>query len=72
MADLIIGGNTYKNVDYVRIKKAGGKTAVFYDSAQKDNQRLSVDTFIKIGSDVTPQIKFKSEKITIKVTSEVN
>ena len=71
MPDLIIGGNTYKNVDYVRIKKADGNMAVFYDSARKDNQRLSVGTSIKIGYDATPLIQLKSEKITIKVTSEV-
>ena len=71
MADLIIGGNTYKNTDYVRFKKTDGKIATFYDSARKDNQRVSVGTRIEMGPDITPQIKLKSEKIKIKVTSEV-
>lgn len=39
MADLIIGGNTYKNVDYVKLKKTDGKTATFYDSARKDQRQ---------------------------------
>lgn len=41
MADLIIGGNTYKNVDFIKVKKADDKTAVFYDSARKDQRQPS-------------------------------
>lgn len=33
MPDLIIGGNTYKNIDRVKIKKADGTMATFYENA---------------------------------------
>ena len=32
MADLIIGGSTYKNIDYAKIRKADGTTATFVDA----------------------------------------
>lgn len=32
MADLIIGGSTYKNIDYAKIKKADGTIATFVDA----------------------------------------
>ena len=41
MPDLIIGGNTYKNVDFVKVKKTDGKTAVFYNSERQDQRQPS-------------------------------
>lgn len=40
MADLVIGGNTYRNIDYVKIKSADGTTVTFLDSKNKSNQQL--------------------------------
>lgn len=49
MADLIIGGNTYQNIDYVKIKKADGTIATFFDSENKSNQQLDASVSYKKG-----------------------
>ncbi len=33
MPDLIIGGNTYQNIDHIRIKKTNGTMATFVEAA---------------------------------------
>lgn len=37
MPDLVFGGNTYKNIDYVLIKKENGATATFVDASNYRN-----------------------------------
>lgn len=49
MPDLIIGGSTYKNIDYLKVKKADGKTAVFYDSARNDHRTPSASCLSSVG-----------------------
>ena len=44
MADLVIGGNTYKDIDYVQIKKADGSTATFCDFARKPTATIRKET----------------------------
>ena len=39
MPDLIIGGNTYKNIDFVKFKQTDGKTSTFYNSERKDHRQ---------------------------------
>lgn len=41
MADLVIGGNTHKNVIYLKVKKTDGTTATFIDYSQKDQHQLN-------------------------------
>jgi hypothetical protein len=40
MADLVIGGNTYKNIEYVQIQREDGTIATFYDSNRLDNRAM--------------------------------
>lgn len=40
MADLVIGGNTYQGVEYLRIRRADGTVATFFDSDKKNNMQL--------------------------------
>ena len=35
MADLVIGSNTYQNVEYVKIKRADGTMATFFETKDK-------------------------------------
>lgn len=49
MADLIIGGNTYQNIEYVRIKRADGTIATFFDSKNKNNMQLETAISYKKG-----------------------
>lgn len=39
--DLIIGANTYKNIDYVQIRRADGTIAVYYDRNRIDNRVMT-------------------------------
>lgn len=41
MADLIIGSNTYQNVEYVKIKRADGTMATFFDTKDKEKLYMS-------------------------------
>lgn len=36
--DLIIGGSTYKNIDYIRVMRSDGTVATYYDSDRLDNR----------------------------------
>lgn len=49
MADLIIGGNTYQNVEYVKIKQADGKMATFFDTKDKEKLYMSGSVSYKKG-----------------------
>lgn len=49
MADLVIGGNTYQNIEYVKIKRADGKIATFFESRNKSNQQLDTSVSYKRG-----------------------
>lgn len=41
MADLIIGGNTYQGIDFIKVTRTDGTTAIFYDSAKKERWQPS-------------------------------
>ncbi len=49
MADLVIGGNTYKNIDYVKILREDGTTATFYDSDRLDNRVMKASLSVVDG-----------------------
>ena len=71
MPDLVIGGNTYKNKTYVRIKKADGKDAIFYDSARKDHKDMvaSLTTF-KAGEKFNLSAILQSRSLTASLVKE--
>lgn len=72
MADLIIGGNTYKNVDFVKLKKTDGKIATFYDSARKDQRTpsASISSFLRGKPMVYISATVKSAVSNAKMTRE--
>lgn len=49
MADLIIGGNTYQNIEYVKIKRADGTIATFFDTKDKEKLYMSGSVSYKKG-----------------------
>ena len=72
MADLIIGGNTYKNTDFVRFRKTDGKIATFYDSERKDQRTPSASISYESGkSMVIMRAIVKSAIATAKMIKEM-
>lgn len=49
MANLIIGGNTYKNINRVKIKKDDGTMATFVDSATYAHSPTAALTSVVLG-----------------------
>lgn len=72
MPDLIIGGSTYKNIDYLRVKKADGKTAVFYNGERKDQRQpsASLSSFLSGKPMVYLSATVKSAVSNAKMTRE--
>lgn len=72
MPDLIIGGNTYKNVDFVKIKQTDGKMSTFYNSARKDQRTpsASISSFLRGKPMVFMTAIVKSAVANAKMTRE--
>lgn len=49
MANPVINGHVYKNIDYIKLQNDDGKIRVFYDSAQKDHRQPDASLSAKNG-----------------------
>ena len=65
MANLIIGGNTYKNVNRVQIKNTDGTTATFIDSTT--NTLFPRGAFVSAILGVTGIVKTVSSVVVNKI-----
>ena len=72
MADLVIGGNTYQNIDYVKIKRADGTTATFFDSSNKENLYMSGSVSYTKGLAYSLSASLNLEAFTTSVSCVVN
>lgn len=70
MADLVIGGNTHKNVYYLKVKKSDGTTAVFVDYSRKDQRQPSADVSTTYGKAFSLSASVKLGKPTANVKKE--
>ena len=70
MADLVIGSNTYKGVDFVQIKKADGSTATFFDFARKDLRYQSASVSYTSGLAFALSAEINLGKPTTTITKE--
>lgn len=72
MADLIIGGNTYNNVDFVKFKKTDGKIVIFSDNTRKDQRQPDASvSYLKGKPMVIMTAIVKSAIATAKMIKEI-
>ena len=65
MADLVIGSNTYQNVEYVKIKRADGTMATFFDTKDKEKLYMSGSVSYKKGLAHSLSASLNLEGITV-------
>ena len=70
MSDLIIGSNTYQNVEYVKIKRADGTMATFFDTKDKEKLYMSSSVSYKKGLAYALSTIVNAESITTNLAKK--
>lgn len=71
MADLVISGNTHKNVNYLRVKKSDGTTAVFVDYSRRDKRQPDAKLSVTYGEAFALSASINLGKPTANISKEI-